>query len=111
MNGPQVLHVNSGCLKCLSDINLSLAIRSLFTIAFILYFQKKIFAMFESLRIGTFVTVNLHNNILASCSLINFNVLLSHTVHFDKIIILPVLVSTTFGFFTFCIFSTLQTIR
>ena len=53
--------------------------------------------MGKSLRIGTFIPVNLLNPI-ASCSLINFGFLLSHTAHFDKRIILPFLVFLTFGF-------------
>ena len=54
--------------------------------------------MGKSLRIGTFITVNLLNNPSASRSLINFDFLLSHTEHFDKSIILLFLVFTTFGF-------------
>ena len=54
--------------------------------------------MGKSLRIGTFIPVNLLNTPLASWSLINSNFLLSHTAHFDKSIILPFLVFTTFGF-------------
>ena len=37
---------------------------------------------------------------LASCSLMNFDFLLSHTAHFDKSIVFPVLVFTTFDFFS-----------
>ena len=46
------------------------------------------------------------NNPLTSCYLINFDFLLSHTSHFDKIIILLFFVLTTFGFFftTFWVF-------
>ena len=40
----------------------------------------------------------LHNDPIASCSLINFNFLQSHTEHFDKSIILPFFVFATFGF-------------
>ena len=47
------------------------------------------FAVGKSLKIGTFVPVNLLNNPLASCSIINFDFLLSHTSHFVKSIILP----------------------
>ena len=66
------------------------------------------FAMGKSLRIGTFIPANLLNNPLASSSLINFDFLLSHTAHFDKSIILPFWL---YWIFTFCIFSTLETIR
>ena len=38
------------------------------------------------------------NNQLASCSLIYLYLLLLHTAHFDKTIILPLLVFETFGF-------------
>ena len=54
--------------------------------------------MGKSLRNSTFVPVNLPNNPLASCSLINFYFLLSHTAYFDQSIILSFLVFTTFGF-------------
>ena len=46
---------------------------------------------------GVFIP-KLLNNPLASCSLINFHFLLSHTEHFDKSIILPFFVLATFGF-------------
>ena len=46
---------------------------------------------------GVFIP-KLLNNLLTSCSLINFNFLLSHTLHFDKSIILPFLVYATFEF-------------
>ena len=49
------------------------------------------------LKINTFTTPNkLLNTPLASCSLRNFNFLLLHTAHFDKRIILPFLVFTTY---------------
>ena len=54
--------------------------------------------MGKSLRIGTFILVNLLINPLASCSLINFDFLLSHTAHFDKNIIFVFLVFRTFGY-------------
>ena len=54
--------------------------------------------MCKSLRIGTFIPVSLLINVLASCSLTNFNILLSHTAHFGKSIILLFLFFTTFGF-------------
>ena len=42
--------------------------------------------------------LKLLNNPFACCSLINFDFLLPHIAHFDKIIILPLLVFETFGF-------------
>ena len=54
--------------------------------------------MGKSLRIGTFISFNLLNNPPASCSLKNFEFLLSQTTQFDESIILPFL-------------SSLQTIR
>ena len=50
-----------------------------------------------SLLKGVFIP-KLLNNLLASCSLINLDSLLSHTAHFDKSIILFFFVLTTFGF-------------
>ena len=38
------------------------------------------------------------NNAFACCSLINFDFLLPHIAHFDKIIVLPLVVFKTFGF-------------
>ena len=46
---------------------------------------------------GVFIP-KLLNNLLVSCSLINFDVLLTQTAHFDKSIILPFFFLTTFGF-------------
>ena len=66
--------------------------------------------MGKSLRIGIFTPVKLLNNPLASCSLRNFEFLLLRSENVYKSIILPFLVRTTW-IFTFCIFSTLQTIR
>ena len=40
----------------------------------------------------------LRNYPLASCSLVNFDFLLSHTAHFDKSIILPFFVVANLGF-------------
>ena len=54
--------------------------------------------MGKSFRTGNLIPVNLLINPLASCFLINFNFLLSHTAHFDKSIILPFLVFTAFEF-------------
>ena len=60
--------------------------------------------MGKSLKISTLIPVNLLNNPLASCSLINFDFLQSRTAHFNKCIVLPVLVLTTFGFSLFLFF-------
>ena len=50
-----------------------------------------------SLKISTLIP-KLHNDSLASCSLINFDFLLLHTAPFDKSIVFPFLVLTTSGF-------------
>ena len=52
--------------------------------------------MGKSPLVSTLIPVNLLNNLLASCSLINFDILPSHTVNFDKRVILPFLVFTNF---------------
>ena len=111
MNGPQALFVNPGCFKCIAGTNLSPANKSLFTIAFILYFWNKVLIIGKSLRIGTFVPVNLLNTPLDSCSLINFDFLLSHPAHYDKKCYSSVFSLYNFWVFTFCIFATLQAIR
>ena len=54
----------------------------------------------EILLKGFFIS-KLLNNQLASCSLINFDFLLSHTAHFDKSSIRPIFVFITFGFLLF----------
>ena len=95
MNVAQALYVNTGYFKCISGINLSPANKSLFTIAFILYFQNKVFIMGKSLRISTFIPVKLLNNPVTSFYLKNFDFLLFHAEHFEKSIILPFLVFTT----------------
>ena len=73
--------------------NLSPANKSLFIIAFSLHFQNKVFNMDKSLRLGAFIPTKLFHNHLASLSLRNINVLLLHTSHFDKSIILLFLLS------------------
>ena len=98
VNGPIALYVNPGCFKCIPGINLSLANKDLFTIVFIVYFENKVFIIGKSLRIGPSIPIKLINNHLACCSLINFDFLLLQTTHFDKNIIFPFLVFTTFGF-------------
>ena len=54
--------------------------------------------MGKFLKIVHLTPVNLLNDPLASCNLINFNLLLSHLAHFNKSIVLPFLVFPTFGF-------------
>ena len=108
-NSPYALHVNLGCFKFISGINLSPANNSLFIISFILYFQNKVFIKGKSLRISIFTPFQLLNYPLVSCSLRNFEFLLLHSKKFDKNI-LPFLVHKSLVF-TFCIFSTFQTIR
>ena len=49
---------------------------------------------------------SLLNNPFASCLLINSDFLLPHIVHFDNIIVLPLLVLETCGFMLFFIFLT-----
>ena len=57
-------------------MNLSLAIKNLYTVALLLYFLKnKAFNIGKSFRIRTFIPVNLLNNPLSSCSLTNFEFL------------------------------------
>ena len=48
--------------------------------------------MGKSLKIGTLIPLNLLNNSLASCSLMNFHFSLSHTADLYKSITLPFLV-------------------
>ena len=54
---------------------------------------------------GVFIP-KLLKNPLASCSFVNFDFLLSHTVHFDKSIILTCFVLATFGFLLSVFFCT-----
>ena len=99
MNGPQALYVIPGCFKCISGTKLSHANKSLFTIALILHFQNKLFAMGKSVKIGIFIPIKLPNDALAFCPLINFDFLLLHIAHFDKSIIFLFQVFTDFVFF------------
>ena len=94
MNGPQGIHVNPDCFKCISDISLSLANKNMFAISFTLYFCKKAFNMDKSLRIVIFIPVKLLNT-QTSWSLRNFDFLLLHTAYFVKSVILPFLVLKT----------------
>ena len=48
------------------------------------------------------------NNPFACCSLINYDFLLPHIAHFDKIIVLPLVVFETFGFMLSVFFYTLN---
>ena len=54
--------------------------------------------MGKSLKMSTFIPAKLLNNSPAPCSIRNFNFLLLHATHFDKIITLLFLVLTIFGF-------------
>ena len=65
------------------------------------------FIIGKSIRIGSFTPVKFLKNALVYCSLINFDFVLLHTENFDKRIILPFLVLTTFGFLLSVFFSTL----
>ena len=40
VNGPQALYVETGCFKCISDINLFETSKNLFAISFSLYTTK-----------------------------------------------------------------------
>ena len=57
------------------------------------------------IRLKGFVIHKLLNNPLAFSSLTNLDFLLSHTAHFDKIIILPFFVLIAFRFLLFIFFS------
>ena len=67
--------------------------------------------MGKSLRIGTLIPLNLLNNPLAFCSLINLEFLLPQTSEFDESIILPFLIFSTFGFLFPVFFSAFQSVR
>ena len=97
VNSTAVLYPNLGCLKCICGMHFSPAYKTMFTIAFILYFWKTIVAVGKSRRVGTFIPANLLNNPLNSSSLINFYFLLLHTAQFHININIPILVSTSFG--------------
>ena len=53
--------------------------------------------MDKSIRISIFISVKLLNHILTAYSSRNFDFLILHTEHFDKTMIFPFLVLTTFG--------------
>ena len=106
VNSPQALYVNLCCLECISRINLSPANKMFFTIAFSLKFSNKIFDLVKLLRIDTFIPVNSLYNALAACCLINVKFLLPYTAHFDKGIVIMILVTTTIGFLLSAFFYT-----
>ena len=60
--------------------------------------MSALFKIFTGILFNDVLIPKLLNNPFACCSLINFDFLLPHMVHFDKIIILPLTVSETFGF-------------
>ena len=64
--------------------------------------------MGKSLKIGSFIPVNLLNNPQASCSLVNFDFLLLHNAHFNKSTILSFLVLANLGFYFLYFFYTLK---
>ena len=65
--------------------------------------------MGKSLKIGSFIPVNLLNNPQASCSLVKLRFLLLHNAQFDKNTILSFLVLTNLGFYFLYFFYTLKT--
>ena len=103
VNGPQALHANQGCLKCIWGdfkniylllIKTSLLFHSFYILHKLVNTWKKRGTTKVVLLKGVYIS-SLFNNLLVSFSLINFNFLLSHTSHFDKKIILSI--------FTLCI--------
>ena len=83
INGLKALYTNTGCLKCISDMTLSLA--NNYSIH-LLYSKNEI-----SLNNGV-LDLNWPKNLLASLSLKNLDFLLFHTAHFNKSVIFALLV-------------------
>ena len=86
VNCPQVLHVNLGCLKCISGINLSPPNKKLFPISFILYLVLTCLMLLKQKRtywrnLKDVFIPKIHNNPLNSCCLINFDFFYYHTLH------------------------------
>ena len=80
-------------------MNLSLDSKHLLINAFaFLYFHNKILFNNVILLKGTLIP-NWLNSSLASCSLINLKFLLLQTAHFDRSIVLPLLIFEILGFF------------
>ena len=73
----QALWINPGYPEFIPGINFSLTNKNLFTISIILYFQKKILLNAGILPKVVF-NPKLLNNPLATCSLINLDLLLSY---------------------------------
>ena len=69
------------------------------------------FAMDKSLRIDTVIPINLLNNPLASCSLIKFHFFYYQTLHILIKLLFFDFNLYDFWIFTFCSFSTFQTMR
>ena len=87
---------------CISDINLSPANKFVYYfIHYILLKQKK---LGKGILFKGFLIPKLLTYLLASSSLINFNFLLSHILHFDKSIVFPFFVLSTFVFLLSVIF-------
>ena len=82
INGPHALYVNPGCLEYISGVNLYPANKNFLTISFILISSNKTKPNKGILFKGAFVP-KLFNNLIASCCLIHFDFLLSHTTHFN----------------------------
>ena len=83
INGLKALYTNTGCLKCISDMTLSLA--NNYSIH-LLYSKNEI-----SLNNGV-LDFNWILNLLASLSSTNLDFLLFHTAHFNKSVIFALLV-------------------
>ena len=101
----------------MSGMNQSSANKNLFAISFILYLVLTYLILLKQkeptkdiLLKGLF-TLKLLCNPVASCSLINFDFLLSHTAQVEKRITLPFFYLYNFWIFTFYIYFMLQTIR
>ena len=89
VNGMKALYVNTGCLRCISDVTLSLANNYCIHL---LYSKNK-----TSLNNGV-LNLNWLTNLLASLSLINLDLLLFHTAYFNKSVSFALLVFETLPF-------------
>ena len=87
INGLKALYTNTGCLKCISDMTLSLANNYCIHL---LYSRNEI-----SLNNGV-LDLNWTKNLLASLSLTNLDFLLFHTAHFNKSVIFALLALSLF---------------
>ena len=87
INGLKALYTNTGCLKCISGMTLSLANNYCIHL---LYSRNEI-----SLNNGV-LDLNWTKNLLASLSLTNLDFLLFHTAHFNKSVIFALLALSLF---------------